>query len=466
MKPFSTNGIWWLPDKVQEKISGTLSFNPREGSELELIGSFKDFRDFSDLANHEIILGITSKGQKVTLYKCLESNFNVSIPGFASSTYHISVVFIGHHFSKKEDIQFDCISVNYSNLEEWVRISGFEISMEFRDNKYLTKETVIYTFPEVIEADLGDFKISFNYSFNQSGDRIRTINLEQTTFIEVKHHKARHFEDLLDTALYNIQNFLCLAMGKPTFPLILRGTNSLLKEDIGEGKDKHKKIEIYYGIRNFPENIKALRTFDMCFTFADIKDKFNFYLKNWFKKSTHLQPIYDLYFGTLNNSSMYLQHRFLSLAQALESYHRSVFDGKYVTEDDYKVLYELFTESIPKDLEIDFKKSLKDKMKYLNEFSLRKRIKHVMSEYKNLVTMIIDDAEQQFIEDIVNTRNYLTHYDKDLELKAKEGKELYNLTEKIKYILEICFLREIGMSDESIKKIVSESQKYSYLRNI
>lgn len=38
---FEFKGIWWLPDKPEEQISGTLRFVAAEGAVLELIGSFK-----------------------------------------------------------------------------------------------------------------------------------------------------------------------------------------------------------------------------------------------------------------------------------------------------------------------------------------------------------------------------------------------------------------------------------------
>jgi len=41
IEKFEYKGIWWLPDKPKERISGTLKFTPDEGAILDLIGSFK-----------------------------------------------------------------------------------------------------------------------------------------------------------------------------------------------------------------------------------------------------------------------------------------------------------------------------------------------------------------------------------------------------------------------------------------
>ena len=200
----------------------------------------------------------------------------------------------------------------------------------------------------------------------------------------------------------------------------------------------------------------------MVFTFKDISDNFEAILKNWIEKSKILQPVYDLYFGTLYNPSMYTQHQFLSLIQALESYHRRKYVAKYISDKDFSGLYERLIEAIPQDIRSDFKKSLYQKMKYLNEFSLRKRLKKIFKNHGGLVDSIIQN-QVNFIEDVVNTRNFLTHSNKELESKSKKGKELYWLTRKMKFLLEICLLSELGITDESIKSLVSRNQKYQYL---
>ncbi|MFQ6054681.1 MAG: hypothetical protein ACE5J3_01700, partial [Methanosarcinales archaeon] len=119
MEELEYNGIWWLPENPDNKISGTLKFHPVEGANLELIGSFKGLNDLNTFLQPNIILGITSNGKIITLYKCYESQSHMSMPEFLSSSFIASVVFLGHHFEKEEDIIFDSLLLNYSHLEEW-----------------------------------------------------------------------------------------------------------------------------------------------------------------------------------------------------------------------------------------------------------------------------------------------------------------------------------------------------------
>ena len=69
------------------------------------------------------------------------------------------------------------------------------------------------------------------------------------------------------------------------------------------------------------------------------------------------------------------------------------------------------------------------------------------------------DKIKKLIEDIVNTRNYLTHYDVRLKNKALRGLKLVNINEKLEGLLELSFLKELDFSKEEINTIFKKSIK-------
>ena len=462
MESFEYAGFWWLPDNPKKQISGTLKFNFREGITLDLVGSFKEMQDLGKSLEPKIILGFTSNGKKITLYNCYEIHSHMSLPGFLSTSFIASVAFVGHHFEKEESILFNSLSLNYSHLEEWTRITGFQMRMVTDTSDHLVKHEVSYVFPEKVETKVNDIKISFDYNFSDSGDRIKEYKLEQTTFIKIEPPTPLHFNDYLSNICYHLQNFLSLGAGKAIYPLIIKGKNENCKIELEAGRITYNDIDVYYPIKNFLDTSKKLHPLDTFFFFGDIKDNFEAYLNNWFKRSEVIQPVYDLYFATMYSPKMYLQYEFLALTQALEAYHRRVHKGEYITEKDYPGICNILTNAIPITLDEDFKTALKERMKYLNEFSLRKRLKETLDKLGDVVNFLIPNQEN-FIDDIVNTRNFLTHYDKSLEGKEKKGQELYNLIERMKFVLEICFLIEMGMPGDKIKVLASRNQRYQYL---
>ena len=133
---FEYVGIWWLPEKPKEKLSGMLKYEPQEGLKLNLVGELdftkKENKKFIN-SDTDIILGITADGQNITLYKCIQTNkYNLSA---LSQKFYIQIAFIGHHFKKNEDIVFDNIAINYSYLEQWIKPTFF-IEEKLQNNKY------------------------------------------------------------------------------------------------------------------------------------------------------------------------------------------------------------------------------------------------------------------------------------------------------------------------------------------
>ena len=62
--------------------------------------------------------------------------------------------------------------------------------------------------------------------------------------------------------------------------------------------------------------------------------QFEKYLKRRFELSK--EPIIDLYCGIMFNPDMYIEHLFLSLAFAIDSYHKILFEKRVKLRDNMK----------------------------------------------------------------------------------------------------------------------------------
>lgn len=460
---FEFKSDWWLPADLSNRIPGTLRFSPGEGATLDLIGSFKDMQHLGEALDPEIILGETTNGKKVTLYKCFETRSSMSLPGRITSVLHANYVFVGVHFPNPESILFKDMSVRYLYLDEWVRKSGF--SIELPTGEATESITVRYSLPQPIQiATNAQGKISLNFSANIPMPSVTESIMKQKVEIKIETEGEKQFW-YFKTLIYQLQNFLCLGMMKTTWPVMIRGKTEINKTRI-EGKDYYEPVEVFFQLVETTDVNSKINSFEMLFLFNDIADSIGQCLDNWLKKSISLEPVFDLYFGAFYNREMYLQQRFLNLSQALESYHRRILQGKYQSDEEYlKGLYEGFMRSIPNNLDRDFKTSLTNKMKFLNEFSLRKRLSDLKQKYTEILSLLIRNIDK-FVEDTVNTRNFLTHYDLSLESKAKSGEELYILCEKLKFFLEVCFLFELGLSSAKVKALVEKCESYRDIKRM
>lgn len=474
IEKFEYKGVWWLPDNPEKQISGTLMFVPGEGAVLNLMGSFDGSFEETKSTNYkgsitkkvwagelfepEIMLGTSSGGKKITLHKCFETNKRYSSSGFPTSSFYANIVFIGWHFTKPEELKFKSFFVNYPYFEEWSKIGVFSHCLESEEKS--KQYEVKYEVPEPVEAKVDNFKISFDHNLDISGDWLREVNLKHTTFIKIEPEDELHFEEY-QSILYHLQNFLSLATTRTIYPLSIEATAEQYKRvsTFPKSKVHHPHIEIFYNVIGKVDLSKKLTHYDMLFTFEDISGQFETYLQNWFDKADLLKPVYDLFFGTLYNPSMYLEFQFLSLIQAVESYHRRIFGGEYSSDEDYKEVYDTLANAIPDRVEGGFKDSLKSRIRYGNEFSLRTRLRGIFEsdKYQEIISEFIENKDA-FIGAVVDTRNYLTHYEG--EEKAAIGEEIDPFIQKLKILLEMCLLTELGFSSEEIKKLFSRNKRY------
>ena len=116
--------------------------------------------------------------------------------------------------------------------------------------------------------------------------------------------------------------------------------------------------------------------------------------------------------------------------------------------------------AIPEGLDGSFKESIKNRLKYLNEFSLRKRLTEII-DLCECVFNLFAYREKDFIEAVINTRNYLVHYDEGLKEVAKEGIELKKINYALDALVFCCILNEIDAPNDLIVESVKRNKKYA-----
>ncbi len=466
------DGYWWLPDREDNEIFGQLHFIPGDKLDLKLHGALNSppgnaFTRPPERIEPAIIQGSdSSKGNDLTLYKCRQIGHSVTLNGLQTTSFMAMAAFKGVYFKDESEVKFRSVSVRYSNLEEWANkqpISTGHANDE-RDN-FVIK----YEHPNPICAFVNGFEIKIVfYGPNRSVSGNNSFTVSYETRVEIVSQQEVAFEDYL-TIIRRLQNFFSLAMGTPTFPISLRGTSNANKQLTDNGGEFLPPIDIYYLVPWWPEEMKEYRGFQMLFTLAAIEEKFSLYLQNWMDKFDLIEPAINLYFSVLYNPNSYAELKYLSLAQALETYHHRMFGGKYQADEIYQAeAYERLVSAIPATLDSDFKNSLKSRLFYGNEFSLRKRLNEIIKSVDGALDFEFVKSKKEreyFVSKAVDTRNYWTHYTPDLASKAAQTpEERLVLLTRFQLLLEIRLLKELGFEDEKIRNLLQRSERYKLLK--
>jgi hypothetical protein len=460
-------GYWWLPEKPDDKIPGQLRITPRDGAILELQGTLHDALRLSEHFRPPLILGFSETGKSITLYDCILTQARSSIPGFSISTLYAENAFIGVHFTTVEEISFRSLSVHYAYLDEWANKSGLTSDYSQEDKGILT---IRYERPEPIKLKAAGYEIVVSFAGPGWTFGLTEAKITQKAWIQFRPERDMPLDDYLEI-VYHVQNFLSLAMTQPTRPLDMGGMTEASKEVLEDGRERYYPVEIFRRWLPLPTEARTPATHEMLFSLLDVQDQLETYVANWVSKADVLGPVYNLYFSTLYSPHQYLETEFLSVAQAIETYHRRKFGGKFQSDEEYSDdLYKRFVEVIPPELDSDFKDSLKSGvLKYANEFSLRRRLREITDRLSLLGTIgfiALEEARRNFVNKVVNTRNYLTHYNPYLQDKVTRVQELYDLTQKLKTLLEICLLEELGFSLSTIRDMTFKHRKYKYISQL
>jgi len=447
------HGKWWIQSFENENISGVLTFNQFTGGILTLDGMFNDRFILEDgSSDFSEIFGDSNEGEKLTLSGCRFVSQELFSTNSRISKFNIDNIFIGEHILIDKTCLFNNLSIRFSFLEEWIdynsiyleKILNEEFILKYKSyNISISPNDIINNFAINIVKDIPEYSIKLN-----------EFSMKQKAYIKISSNTERTFKQFREI-IQKLQSFLSFSTSIPIFPISIIG-------DV-KRNENFKEIKIYYKLdyyRAIPKNSLILNTF--LFSYGDIKDRIDSYLTNWFNKINSLLPSFDLYLSIIFNPKMHLNQQFLDIIIALENFHNRVFNSKYFNEELKKSIIKKIDAECLINIPSDIKKKIIQKLQYINEFSLRSRLKDLFDRF-NYCEFTFFRNEKEFIEKIVAIRNFLIHYDKKLKSKIPDDEEFFFIIQKLKVLLEVCLLEEIGFSKEEINRFILRNRWRNYI---
>jgi len=456
MQPFSYTGVWWLPGS-DEHIAGTLTFDGSDYPRLKLIGILHALTHLT--TNREIrfdlILGVAD-GKRITLSKAIQVNFHISAPGIPTSEIIAPIAIVGSHIDRDSELRFTSMSGAYDHLIEWSGLDAIVRTHQPATDTTGPSQTITVSAPYYAEVEVAGATFSFVTSWSTTSDGPYQAGLTQELAIRAAPPGPATLEEYLKRYFYHVQNFLTLGVGVPV------GVRRISASLTVDGETEH--VQLFFQTRAGKEQL--VPSGNMLFTRADLGTEWYIPLGRWIERAEVLGPIYDLFFSTIYGANMYLQHEFLSLTQALESYHRRTSAGTYLGATIFADLVGALGSIIDGDtrFDSDIKRALKARLKYFNEYSQRKRFKSILRDLGDLATLLVPDPDT-FVDSVVTTRNYLTHYDPEGMDSAAADHALWRLSEQLRFVLEVCLLRELGIEHSIIASLIQRHQRYLQLQS-
>lgn len=222
-----------------------------------------------------------------------------------------------------------------------------------------------------------------------------------------------------------------------------------------------KPLRVFAAIRK--TDVQENNKFQMLYNLEDVLDREQMVLCNWNDKRERILPAINLYYSILNYRDMPQEMYFLNIVQALETYHSRFKYGDKLKKykNHLKELFRCEIEEIPEPHKEAYYCATQadDNVSYI---ILKSRLVDLFNDdfclgmYPVYVNGEVVEM-YSFIDTIVDTRHYYTHYGKSKENKALKNIDLEYGIRILMILFEYHFLKELGFELGYIKKRVDKS---------
>jgi len=450
MKYFEASGLWYPSDDRSSAVGGTLKFDS-DGLQLVLLGSFRQGWS-PEGERYSIIHGVVGEspyGFFVTLIDChrLQSTFNMI--GVTSEKITCIKGAVGNCHLSDGDSRFKSLELDLSYLTEWVEFGGFGSKLGWADDK---SYTTTYRKPENARFPFGEKTLTLGFSFRASQGAHRTtlsekarLIIEPTGDISPATIGLDHVKTLMD--------LLSFATDRPN-----------AAEDIAYWAETNEsgltpKLNLIYDPVFRPESKKdSLHSMDMVFSYRDTQALGLNIFQQWLAFAEKHPAFNAVYFDSIYASPRYLHDKFAKLLSAFTLLCSNL--GK--TSEKTR----LFLVDAEASLKAHFLDEERGLLGHLipteADVEMPMQLLGLLRENADLMGQVIDDFPS-FVSSVSDTLAFIVRRVEG-ERHPIQGADLYLAMEKIRMLIKIVILRELGFNDESIKILIERNVRFNRLK--
>jgi len=430
------DGLFWRAEDEEQKIPGKLVVNNGGEVTISLLGRLE--KNFG-LPNSKLfrVHGILQGDQKITLEKCFYRKQNLGRDVLSENVIFSQLAIMDTHCNV-EKLTFKSCSFSVEGIIRWLDIKTFNC-MIVQDDELSFCFSINPT--ESIKDKIDD-NLSIEIQIIVDCPNLPVFEemlFKQNAYLKILSKKNMSIEEF-QSLIFKITNFLNFSMDK------VACINAV--DVIFEDNSTHK---IYYQSRPFIKDNHPIERHNMLFNYHDISNNLGVTLKAWLKAYDEIEPALALFFYTKSGENRYLDGRFLSMVQCLETYHRRTSNETQFSSHTFNELKTTILENCPK----EYKNWLEGRILHGNEISLKSRIDKILSQFSEVID--INFFNKKFVRTVVSTRNYLTHYDSSSKKIAATGSELRQITQSLEGLFQLIILRLLGFTDDQLRSLTNRN---------
>jgi hypothetical protein len=443
-------GAWWLADQPDNKVQGVLTIESNGSAALELSGRLNAG---SPQPNHYCrIVGEVGINNLITLERCF-LRVNRVFTLMPTQQWHVHETLFGAHFSATEPWAFYDVRYSIPGLTRWTRWQAVEEIRDIDEQGVPTRIGAIVT-PRRWPLWVADeIEVGLASRTGVTTPTETSAVVESSVRLHVQSARLLSRSDLYELAVRPTQALLGLATGKytPTLEATVTAAGQSPDGHIANLRWRWEPIE-----GTFQDNDQGF-----AFVYQDFAQSGTKAMCDAFTTLRALAPVLDLYQASLRPVG-YAEVGFNIVAQALEVFHRIRSAAKLLPPEIWAPLHDdlaarlkyaltLAANDEPGQVErlVRAQNVMLGKLGSLHELSLSQRLKMMMQEVEPHAQAIAGQKLTSFVREIVENRNFFTHWDSSRRESPERGAPTVMLRARMMALLEILLLRALGFGPDS-----------------
>lgn len=414
MQELDLEGLFWRPEAPDREIAGRLRYDPTDGAILSLIEPLRfPATDGAKITGIDFMgnraedgdgirfLGIAGS-HLLTLDQCDQSGGSLESSRIIQRGYRVVNVLMGAHFGVNDPLRFRSVTVQLSNLVQWVGHTGLSVDLHPKgDAGRVERLSIHYTTVPSIEADTDDGSIAVSFPWRCRPDRFGKSTVEHKCALEYRFREPQPLTKIMQ---------MCSAF-RNLVTICVRASSAILDTKLTH-PDVDRPVDFYtrWIGAGSPNDGKAIHRAKMLFTFDDIGGLGG--IRAWLNLAGKYSVVVALLVSHWYVPPLYQEQRYFNAVVAAETLIR-------IRKNEQDV-------------------------------NLNRGLQDLAGVVDSVFAPLVGDLAE-WAQEVVRTRdNYVVHPG----LRgSSDGYRLYLLSESIYLIVVLTLLHECGVSIDLLKNI-------------
>lgn len=446
-------GKWYVPGSDEETF-GTLRYSPIRIS-LKTRGDFqrKVGNRVRSFQHFDLLHGITDDGTKVSLIGVMQNGMKTNSHGTQLAKFNVEVVVVGCHIASRDDFVVSAMRFGGSTFDWFV----FENIPQSKHPDGVKGVEIRYELPPTRSFRIGSINsaLEIDGSYSSSTRGRFGIDLFASYMFRLVPDQPSKFDEAL-THVMKCCHLITLFTNYGCVPSWVQARLA----------DEDRLVSLLFKRHTLPQE-DGEGWLDFLFDLRHIGDKFGPALDKWLGESaTFWNAVYQFIDSRLPKSGDSLEPRFQMATQLLEAFSRATTSSFYMPPSDYDAVVQALNSHIPENVTEGHRESLKKKIYYGNEYSLRKRLTLLLKPLGDECKSLVCNSVSDFINGTVDTRNCLVHSSEELSKLALTHGDMYWAIEKLLMLARILMLRHVGLKEAEIAQAIDRHPGISQYKGL